>query len=89
MLTNYNLPMTLVNSWQKLSRYRHHERLLQTCLSKELIPKGLSLKFNLELDKHNTNLKERCEEHCQFASLAIIKDVMTAVKIRLSHFRKI
>ena len=77
-----------MNSWQKLSRYRHHERFLQTCLSKELIPKGLSLKFNLELDKDNTNLKERCKEHCQFASLAIIKDVMTAVKDKIKSFQK-
>jgi predicted transposase YbfD/YdcC len=41
----------------------------QCPLSKELIPKGLSLKFNLELDKDNTNLKERCKEHFQLLNL--------------------
>ena len=34
------------------------------------------------------NLKERCKEHCQFASLAIIKDVMTAVKDKIKSFQK-
>ena len=80
--------MTLVNSWQKLLRYRHHERFLQSCLSKELIPKGLLLKFNLELDKDNMHLKERCKEHCQSASLAIIKDDITAVKDKIKSLQK-
>jgi len=70
----------LENAGNKLTRYQHHKQFLQTCLDNNLIPKGLSLKFNLNLKTEKENLKELCMQHLAKASLNLVKEIHLSTK---------
>lgn len=67
------------NTWHKLIRYRHHYNFLDTCISKNVIPKGLQLRFNVELVKDDLATLLACKSHCQKAALLNLIEIKRAV----------
>ena len=74
----------LENAWSRLARYQHHERFLSKCLDKNVIPKGLELKFNLCLLSNNLDLQRTCKQHLSAASLNMLKEIHSATKKELT-----
>lgn len=58
----------LLNTRNKLVRYKHHSNFLFRCVKRSRIPKGLMLSFDLELATDNGNLQESCKQHLLAAS---------------------
>ena len=64
------------NIWNKLLRYKHHYRFLNTCLQRNAIPKGLKINFNLALGTNDAHLKSRCQAHLQTASKNLLTELV-------------
>lgn len=83
-----SVPTSLYNVWHKLVRYQHHLRFLSRCLAKKIIPKGLNLKFNLELAKDNGDLNDFCKQQLFTTSLNILTRITEAAKEKMKNVRK-
>ena len=55
---------------------------------KERIPKGLRLKFNLELVKDNANLQDACTTHLRAASANVVKELKEATFVKVKVLQK-
>ena len=65
----------LFNTWHKLVRYSHHHNFLSLCVANNRLPKGLLLKFDSQLVKKNTELKDSINSDLRNASFEIIKKI--------------
>ena len=73
----------LENAWSKLARYQHHERFLSKCLDKNVIPKGLELKFKLSLLPNNLDLQRTVRQHLSAASHNLLREIHDATNKEL------
>lgn len=69
-------PFSIINTWNKLTRYQHHHRFLSRCQRQNSIPTGLKVNFKLALGTNSEQLQRRCELHLQAASRNILTELI-------------